>query len=388
MLDKTLRDYATPRQAEYLDAVLEHGSNQKAAQALGVSRRTVDRAMVALKQAAVRQGYSPQHDMTHTVPDGFMVKGVSTYYNSEGKPTAQWVKSTADRERMRELMQAAFEAMASELPKVATKPIVTSDYLPALMAVYPIGDAHIGMRSWGRETGQSWDMEIAERVQCGAMAALVDLAPAAEQAVIINLGDWFHADNLEGVTSRSHHALDMDGRYAKMIQVGMKVMRQCIESALGKHKTVRVINVIGNHDDTGAMWLSVALKHIYANEPRVEIDDSPTPFMYFEHGKVLVGCHHGHSCKPDRLPGVMAADQAQAWGRTNYRYWYLGHVHHQSVKEYAGVTVESFNTLAAKDAYAAWGGYRAEQNMKCIVLHSEYGEVCRHTVRPEMLEAA
>lgn len=50
----------------------------------------------------------------------------------------------------------------------------------------------------------------------------------------------------------------MDGRYAKMIQVGVKVMRQCIESALAKHKTVRVINVIGNHDHTGAIRLSRA----------------------------------------------------------------------------------------------------------------------------------
>jgi hypothetical protein len=212
------------------------------------------------------------------------------------------------------------------------------------------------------------------------------MAPACEQALIINCGDWFHADNMEGTTSRSGHILDVDGRYAKMIRVGVKVMRQCIESALMKHARVRVCNVIGNHDDTGAIWLSIALSHIYANEPRVTIDTSPAPFMYHEHGKVLIGMHHGHSCKPDRLPGVMATDQAQAWGRTEFRYWYIGHVHHQSVKEYSGVTVESFNTLTAKDAYSAWGGYRAQQNMKCIIHHAEFGEVGRHTVNPNMLK--
>jgi DNA repair exonuclease SbcCD nuclease subunit len=165
-------------------------------------------------------------------------------------------------------------------------------------------------------------------------------------------------------------------------------MRQCITSALQKHKTVRVINVVGNHDDTGALWMSVALRHTYENEPRVSIDRSPAAFHYIEHGKVLIGTHHGHSCRAERLPGVMAADQAEAWGRTKYRYWFLGHVHHQSVKEYAGVTVESFNTLTAKDAYAAFGGYRAQQNMKCIVMHDEYGEVARHTVNPDMLKGA
>lgn len=385
IIDERIKEWATPKQAEYIDAVIRHGNQRAAAKALGVSRGTISGAIKRVKDKAARAGYAPEYDYTRPVPDGFSVKGVSTYYDKEGRPAGQWVKSTIDRERQRELMQAAFEAMAGELPQV--EPIKEgAEYLPALMAVYPIGDAHIGMRAWNEETQSGdWDLQIAERVQCGAMAALVDLAPPAERATIINLGDWFHYDNMDGTSSRSGHRFDVDGRYAKMIRVGMKVIRQCIESVLRKHRTVRVINVIGNHDDTGAMWLSVALKHIYANEPRVEVDDSPAAFMYFRHGKVLVGCHHGHSCKPDALPGVMAADRARDWGESEHRYWYIGHVHHQSVKEYAGVSVESFNTLAARDAWAAAGGYRSRQNMKCIVLHDEYGEVCRHTVSPEMI---
>ncbi|QLL11718.1 oxidoreductase [Pseudomonas chlororaphis] len=353
----------------------------KAAEHLGIHIRTLRKR----KSALARKGWSPEHDLTHAVPDGFHLKGASTLYK-DGVQVMQWVKSSIDHERQRELMIAACQAMSEDLPQIdpVSGPIST---LASLMAVYPIGDAHIGMRAWGEETqGDSWDMTEAVRVQCGAMAALVDLAPPAELAVIINLGDWFHADNMEGMTSRSGHIMDLDGRYAKMISVGMKVMRQCIASALKKHAKVRVINVVGNHDDTGALWMSVALSHTYENEPRVQIDRAPSAFHYIEHGRVLIGTHHGHTCKSERLPGVMAADQAEAWGRTKYRYWYLGHVHHQSVKEYAGVTVESFNTLTAKDAYAAFGGYRAQQNMKCIVMHSEFGEVARHTVSPDMLK--
>lgn len=363
-------------------ACIAEGLTAEAAAAkLGVHERTYRRHRSAL----ARSGFSPQHDMTHLVPEGFKVKGVSTYYDKDGKPRGQWVKSSEDREAQYALMLAAIEAMASEMPQYlpVVPPGETND---ALMAVYPVGDAHIGMRAWGEETqAENWDMEIAERIQCGAMAALVETAPPAERAVIINLGDWLHADNMEGMTSRSGHVMDLDGRYAKMISVGMKVMRQCIQSALEKHARVEVINVVGNHDDTGALWMSVALRHTYENDPRVHIHDAPSAFHYIEFGKTLIGCHHGHSCKAERLPGVMAADQAQAWGRTEHRYWYLGHVHHQSVKEYAGVTVESFNTLTAKDAYAAFGGYRARQNMKCLVIHKEFGEVSRHTVHPDML---
>lgn len=385
MFDENLKKYATPRQLEFLAAIERTGSQRKAAKELSIARGTIGKAIESLKKRAAKAGYSPEHDMTHTVPDGFLVKGVSTMYNKEGGIAAQWVKSAIDRDRQEAIMREAFEAMADSLPRVEPRPEPTGEFDSNLMACYPIGDAHIGMLSWPEETGEDWNLVIAERMHCTAMAHLVESAPRSEEATIINLGDWFHADNMEGVTTRSGHVLDMDSRYAKMARVGIKIMRQCIESALKKHKRVRVINAVGNHDDTSSLMLAICLANVYENEPRVVVDTTPTAFHYFRHGKVLVGIHHGHSARAERLPGVMAADRAKDWGETEYRYWWTGHVHHQSLKDYAGVSVESFRVLAAKDAYAHWGGYRAPRDMKCIVLHSEYGEVARSTVNPQMV---
>lgn len=336
--------------------------------------------------SAARAGYSPEHQMTRTVPDGFAVSGVSTYYDKDGNVRGQWVKSREDRERMLQILVDQFGEIAREFPK-AEKTTPPKETMGALMACYPIGDAHIGMRSWGEETGADFDLAIAERNQCAAMEMLVEGAPAAEQALIVNLGDFLHYDSLEAKTPRSGHFLDADGRYAKVVRVALKVIRQCITSALRKHKRVKVINAVGNHDETGALWLSVALAAIYEREPRVEVVQSPALFTYVEHGACLVGVHHGHTCKAEKLPGVMAADQPEAWGRTRHRYWWLGHVHHQSVKEFPGVVCETFNTLAPNDAYAASGGWRSREQMQCIVLHKEHGEVARYTVNPRMLYA-
>lgn len=369
-------------QQEVLDAVKQHGTQKKAAESLGINLRTLERRLKSI----ARSGVVEQWDLSKAAPEPYLMGKITVQRNKDGEVVNTWARYSPEQEQLAEYLEALKEGFTSQMPRYA-KLLPPKHTISDLMSVYPIGDAHIGMRAWGKETqGQDWDLEIGERIQCDAMAALVQAAPPAEQAVVINLGDWFHADNMEGVTARSGHSLDMDGRYAKMISVGMRVMRRCIDSALLKHKTVKVINVVGNHDDTGAFWLQVALSHAYENEPRVIIDDDPTAFHYVEFGKVLIGCHHGHTCKGDRLLGVMATDQAQAWGRTEHRYWYLGHVHHQSVKELAGVTVESFNTLSAKDAWAAFGGYRARQSMKCIVMHKEFGEVARHTVHPDMLK--
>lgn len=374
-----LIQFADERQAGILRELIATGSQSEAARKLGISRSSVKRAIDAVQRKAARQGHSPAHDMTHIVPDGYTVKGVSTYYDKEGKPAGQWVKSTVDRERMAEIMREMGEAWASDLP--LSSPVQAPEYSDAdLMTVYPIGDAHIGMLSWPEETGDDWNLDLAEKVHAKAIRQAVASAPASEVGVIVNLGDFLHLDNMEGVTTRSGHHLDTDGRYGKCAKVAVRVMRQAIADALQKHARVEVINAIGNHDDTGALWMSIALAHVYENDPRVTVHTSPSVFQYREFGKVLIGVHHGHTAKPGQLPGVMAADQAQAWGRTEHRYWLCGHVHHESRKEFPGVTVETFGTLAAKDAYAANGGYRAKRQTCAITYHRDHGEWSRTTI--------
>jgi hypothetical protein len=43
-------------------------------------------------------------------------------------------------------------------------------------------------------------------------------------------------------------------------------------------------------------------------------------------------------------------------------------------------------TLAARDAYAARGGWMAERQVSAITYHEQFGQVSKITVIPEMLE--
>ena len=80
-----LIQFATPRQIEYIEAVEKYGSKDKAAKVLNVNYRTLTRSLESLRMKAAQQGHSPAHDMTHTVPDGFKVRGVSTYHAQYGE---------------------------------------------------------------------------------------------------------------------------------------------------------------------------------------------------------------------------------------------------------------------------------------------------------------
>jgi hypothetical protein len=333
-----------------------------------------------------RQGVAPEHDMTHSVAPGFQVKGVSTQYDRDGNISSQWVKTTRDHAAQELIFEAAVDALKSELPRY--QPIAAPrNFADELMVGYPIGDPHIGMRAWAEECGDDWDLGIAERVHLRAMDSLVDSVPASKIGLVCNLGDALHYDSMEAKTPRSGHFLDADGRYAKMVGVAIKVMRRCIDRALTKHEIVIFKCVPGNHDETGALWLARAVAIAYENEPRVIVDTSPSVFLYHRFGKVLIGMHHGHTAKPAVLPSIMATDRPRDWGDTEFRYWWMGHIHHESKKEFNGCSVESFNTLASKDAYATNGGWRARESMQAIVYHEEFGEVARNRVAASMFRS-
>ncbi len=383
-LDETLRKFATDSQWEKLVAIKEGGSQRGAAKLLGVARSTISGAMKAVKTKAARQGYAPEHGLTHTIPDGYRIKGVSTLHGGDGEITAQWVKSEIDKERQHEMFLEVVGELTSGLPRVEpTKAPKTSS--KDLMACYPVGDHHMGMLSWNKETGDDYDLQIGERLLTGAINYLIDAAPDCEEAAVIFLGDFMHYDSFEPVTPTSRNQLDADSRFPKMVRASIRTMRYMIERAAEKHKYVRVIVEIGNHDLSSSIFLMECLANVYENEPRITVDTSPMHYHYFQFGKCLIGIHHGHGAKMAQLPLIMAADKPKEWGETEYRTWWTGHIHNQTTLDAQGCSVESFRVLAPNDAWSHQKGYRSHRDMKSIILHREFGEVSRNTVNPAML---
>lgn len=372
-------DILTKPQRNIVEAVIKHGSHRKAAIALNCHPSHIDRTIATAGHRATIQGWSPEHDMTKTAPSPMVAKGVSTLYGAEGEVKLQWVKTSLDRERAEEAIRQWVNDMAKGVrgksPKIKP-PIGHAD--KDLLAVYPMGDPHFGMYAWAAEAGADFDTDIAERLTMAAIDRLVESAPAAERALIVELGDFFHADNSKPLTPGHGNILDVDTRWARVMQIGLRAMVYVIERALAKHKQVDVRIVSGNHDPHASFALALALDAFFRNNKRVKVDLSPAAHWYYRFGKVLIGATHGDTTKGKDLPGVMAADRAEDWGKTVHRYWYCGHVHHKSVEEYPGVMVEYFRTLAARDSWHTGKGYRSGRDMNCIVIHAEHGEVGRN----------
>lgn len=390
IIDPKLIEFATVRQLEFIEAIEQHGSVRKAAKALGLAKSSIDGAMARLKTHAAGQGYSPAHAMTRTVPDGFRVVRVSTNFKADGSVGQQWVIGMPDAERQREIMQAAFEAMAAELPRV--KPVAAPEATNSKLAnLYTLTDSHVGMLAWSKENldpNGSWDLAIAERILAGCFEHMVNSSPPARVGIVAQLGDFLHSDGLEAKTPTSGHILDQDGRFPKVVQTAIRILRRVIGYALAKHEKVVVLMAEGNHDLASSVWLRAMFKALYEDEPRVEVIDSELPYYVYQHGKTMIAWHHGHLKKNDQLPLLFAAQFPRVWGDTERRYAHVGHRHHVEEKEHAGMSVIQHSTLASRDAYAARGGWMSERQCTAITYHADYGQVCRNTVTPEMLEAA
>lgn len=384
-VDPGLLQYATEKQRQALEAIIEHGSARAAGEAIGINFGYVARVLPAVKKRAALAGYAPEEGLTHPLPAPFSVKGTSTLYDKDGNQTLQWVKtsvtSQAVEEAVREWVESVIEGVKGLSPDIPAPEHVLSD----LLAVYPFGDPHFGMYAWAAEAGEDFDLEIAKRINCGAIERVTASAPNAETALLLILGDTVHANDQSNQTPAHKHQLDVDSRYPKVISVVIETFRHLIIVALKKHARVVVRFEPGNHDPEAKWAITFALKAYFENNDRVTIDTSPSKFFFYQFGKVLIGSTHGDTVKHEVLPGVMAADKAVEWGDTKHRYWYTGHVHTQKVKEFPGVICESFRSLVAKDAYAASHGYRAGRDLYCIVHHKEHGEVERHRCDVGML---
>jgi len=222
----------TEKQRNLITQIVATGTVVQAALVLGISERTARSQLARIKRIAARKGYAPDNDMTKPVPDGFVVSGVSTYYNEDGVATGQWVKSKLTEEQRLVAIKEAIDEMMADY-QGATKPTKgpkSSD--EDIVVAIPMGDPHIGMYAWSEESGEDFDINIAREDLLSAASQLIKASPSASTCLVINLGDFFHADNMSNTTSRSGHSLDVDTRWAKVLKLGCMLMVDVVKLAL------------------------------------------------------------------------------------------------------------------------------------------------------------
>jgi len=282
------------------------------------------------------------------------------------KPEAEPPEAVAERIR---------EALEGLLP---FEPVLPPENVMAdLCAVYPLMDAHVGMLAWGQETGsQDYNLDHAAKDTRHAFAKVLALTPAAEQAVLIIGGDFFHADDNRAETPASRHKLDVDGSFWKVLDVGIAIIAETVERLLMKHSNVLVRVLRGNHDPHSSLTLNFALAERYRNEPRITIEKDPRDLFMMQWGKCAIFAHHGDKGKPQQM-ALYLSDVCPFWSQTRHRHLLTGHIHHDAAKDVGPLRWESLRAFCPPDAYAAGMGYGGRRALQSITFHKADGLVLR-----------
>ena len=375
------------RQREIVQLRAQGMSAEKVSESIGIARRTILATCARVKANAAKQGYSPDHDMIHTVPDGFTVSGTSTLYK-DGALLMQWVKSKNDTVAMFEEALEHFKEGLIEDVQGKARPIEkpNNDKDPNLLASYLIGDHHLGMVAWTPETGDdNYDISISTKLLFNAVDTLSQMSSHADIGVLINLGDMMHANNLKNQTGSQTHTLDVDGRMGKSIRAVGQMYKRLVTRMLEAHSEVWVINVRGNHDPDASLWLNEMVKMYYEHEPRVKVFDNYNKFLHFKWGYNLVALHHGDKINVQRLYEKITSSLAKEWGESKYRFAWTGHIHHKQAHEIGGLHHESWNVLPPTDSYHSEHLYGSSRSMTTVLLHKEFGEHSRFKVGIDQL---
>ncbi len=356
--------------AEAVRLVDLHGTVGAAARANGIPYSTLEkrykRAMldpaVSSAMGAIGTDVVP-HSMWTKVPPKDGEPGYSVYHK---------LASDTEKTGILDQIAAAFEGIKPVAP--TTPPNYANN---DLLTIIPIADAHVGMMAYGKETGESYNTDIAVQRITEWVARAVDASPPSGVAVILDVGDLTHADDDTNMTPRSKHALTVDTRHFRTLDVTIAALATAAECALRKHDKVIIRILPGNHNQTSYMAVMFALFERYRNEPRIEVQKVPGEFFVMQFGKVMLAAHHGHGGKPDRMVHFIADEYAEIWGNTRHRFLWTGHLHHLKAQDIGGMQHEQLRAVTSRDAYAISHAYTARAQLQAITLHRDRGEVQR-----------
>jgi hypothetical protein len=274
------------------------------------------------------------------------------------------------RRKVPERVELAIEAIIARMDghqpkynKVSYKPLTKN---PCMLEFSPF-DMHFGKLAWRNETGEDYDLEIAERSLAGAVTDLMFTAKhyTIEKFLFPVGSDWFHVDNMLGETVKGTPQ-DTDGRWAKMFEVGEQACVRAIDR-MREAAPVTVAWISGNHDWTTSWYLVKCLAAHYRNVDEVRVICDPVPRRYIWYGTTLLGFTHGNEEKHSSLPALMATEKPTEWAATTHHEWHVGQFHrrrqivHTAVDTHDGVTVRVLPSLSGRDAWHAKKGYLSQR---------------------------
>jgi hypothetical protein len=295
---------------------------------------------------------------------------VNTWYDTseDGKEYYQ-IKATFKKKVKRDydftdimpIIKETIQTYKPNLIKLPKRKIIKSDKMLELAPM----DHHLGQLSWAEESGENYDLHIAQDLYIESFRYLVDKSLDSfelEKLLFVVGSDFFNVNDRLGMTVKGTPQAE-DGRWQKTFTYGVNTVIDCIEYARNKGLALEVMFIPGNHDLERLYYLSVCIEQKYCNEDDVTIDSRPLTRKYFSYGKCLIGFAHGDGEAKNTRPLIMSREAKEHWANAEYIEIHTGHLHAEKGKAYTIIQEEQaiiervLSALVARDDWHTHKGY-------------------------------
>lgn len=243
-----------------------------------------------------------------------------------------------------------------------------------LLHELPIMDFHFGKHAWNEESGDDYDLKIAEALW---QKSFVDLLTKANlygniEKILFPIGqDFFHFDT-PGVTTTAGTQLYSDSRWQKVFRKGVELLTWSIDE-LRKIAPVKVFWIPGNHDRMLSYAAVVGVYQRYLKTDSVEVDLNAAGRKYYLYGKNLIGYSHGEK-EGKRLEGLMQIEAPKKWGESRFREFHLGHLHSENSETKNGIIFRRISAITGTDAWHYDNGFvGSTRQAQSFLWHKELG---------------
>lgn len=307
----------------------------------------------------------------------------------------KWQNKADQRETVREIGEKILSDIRAEAKRPVEKPRVklSANKENHILVPAPL-DLHVGKLSWREETGNDYDIRIAEQVFTSSIEDILSRTSGYQiTQIAFPVGnDLLQVDSPANTTTAGTY-VDTDSRYIKSFRRARAIMSWAIRE-MAKVAPVVVPIVPGNHDRITAFHLGEVLSAEFDGVKHITIDNRPLLRKYMKFGVNLLGWTHGSEEKPADLPLLMANEASEWWSETYHHEWHVGHLHKMKETRYTagdsfqGVRVRILPSLCAPDAWHYSRGFVHERRACEAYLYGAATGYAGHFSSNVMPEAA
>lgn len=247
-------------------------------------------------------------------------------------------------------LEIAKQVFSSNIkPLIVEKSRQNEDLDENKLMLIPQIEAHLGKFSEEIETGVNYNHQIVEeRVKKVFQEAIkLQEREQCDRCLVVVGGDFFNSESNNQTSSGTPQQNDV--RYKEMFNIGLNLYLEGLLSLKEYFNSIDVKVCAGNHSRAMEHFLYIALSCYFAKDDKIQFCEDYKNTQSYVFGRVGLFFNHGDP-NQKRLISSIPAEFYEDYGKTQFRYLFLGHLHKlEVINSENGITVHRVPAICEND---------------------------------------